>query len=88
MNATSSTQKVNSDTEVTTALKRLRNDLEKLKQIEKRAARRTLNDLDRLYPPSKERTELRTKILDTLAWYRQQIASWLEQQTLQSLETD
>lgn len=50
-----------------------------IKQLERATARQTLNALDKVYPPTETRDALRKKILDILAWQRQELEKWLAQ---------
>ncbi len=49
---------------------------DELAYLQRAAARIALNALDNAYPPSMERSRVRTRILDTLAWYSKEVNRW------------
>lgn len=50
-----------------------------IKYLERATARQMLKVLDRVYPPTETRDALRKRILDVLAWQRQELEKWLAQ---------
>ncbi len=54
---------------------------EDLAYFQRASARLILDALDRNFPPSNERTQVRERVLNTLAWYRKEIERWVSLQT-------
>ncbi len=61
---------------------------EQLAYLQRASARLILDALDRSFPPSAERTQVRERVLNTLAWYRKEIERWLEHEPSETLPND
>ncbi len=44
--------------------------------LQRASARMILDALDKHFPPSQERTQVRQRVLDTLAYYRKEVDRW------------
>ncbi len=53
---------------------------EQMAYLQRASARLILDALDRSFPPSNERTQVRERVLSTLAWYRKEIERWVSLQ--------
>ncbi len=62
------------------AIDRYSQTYEELARLQRASARIILDALDRSFPPSSERTQVRERILNTLAWYRKEIERWVSEQ--------
>ncbi len=63
------------------AIDRYAQTYDELARLQRASARIILDALDRSFPPSSERTHVRERVLNTLAWYRKEIERWVSEQT-------
>ncbi len=78
MSATSTPQPQNEETgsliDAAVGSQQSRDEL--LAFLQRASARQTLDALDKNFPPSVERSRVRERILDTLAWYTKEVNRW------------
>ncbi len=53
--------------------------------LQRASARMVLDQLDKSYPPSSERSRVRQMLLDTLAWYTREVERWASSLQAESL---
>ncbi len=78
MSATSTRQSQSEETEslidAAVGYQQTRDEL--LAYLQRASARQALDALDKAFPPSVERSRVRERILDTLAWYTNEVNRW------------
>ncbi len=65
--------------------------VDQLAYLQRASARMALDALDKAFPPSVERSRVRERILDTLAWYTKEVNRWacsLQAETSQPLSSE
>ncbi len=76
MSATSTHQPNRETGSLAEAAEEYQHAFDELQYLHRASARMALDALDKQFPPSAERARVRTRILDTLAWYTKEVNRW------------